>query len=44
MVFSAYKNIASVLKEFNLHYQQAHLGKVEGIQVPELLKETISFN
>ncbi len=44
MSFSAYKNVASVIKEFNLHYEQANLGEVPSLQAPDLLKQAIEFD
>lgn len=44
MAFSAYKNLATVVKEFNLHYQQGILADVLPIEAPLLLKEAIAFD
>ncbi|MBC8110353.1 MAG: hypothetical protein H7Y04_04770 [Verrucomicrobia bacterium] len=44
MAFSAYKNLATVIKEFQLHYEQADLEKITPVVAPTLLKEAIDFD
>ena len=44
MAFPEYKNLASVLKKFQLHYEQADLEDVLPIPAPLLLKEAIAFD
>lgn len=45
MAFSEYKNLSSVLKEFNLIYQEGVFNSlISSLEAPISLKETISFN
>ncbi len=44
MAFSEYKSLASVLREFRLHYQEQSFGKWQTVPAPLILKEEIAFN